>query len=97
MEDASRLCNHTIFSEVSDHLIVLSEIKLSVETSRVTFSKRIINHTALQNEFRSYLQNIEDIDNVNTCLENVASKYNEILERCTVTVTKQRGLPWPSG
>lgn len=99
IEDACRICNHTIFSDVSDHLLVLSEYKMSVETNRVTFKKNIVNRSQVQYEFRAYLQSIHVIDNVNTCLESIMYKYNEILANNTVTVTKTAKLkgshcPW---
>lgn len=82
MDDAHRLRNHTILNELSDHCLILSEFEIHFDKSRIELSKKVINHEKLENEFKTYIDSIEPIQDVNTCLQDILSKYNTILKNC---------------
>lgn len=99
MVDAHRLSNHTIPVDLSDHSLILSEFKTQLEFNKVRLTKKIINHEQLRIEFKRYMENVGPINDVNTCLQNILSKYNTILNSCTKTVAttakiKGTQCPW---
>lgn len=99
MSDAYRLCNHTIFNDLSDHSLILSEFKLNFHKDRVVLSKDIVNHEKLQNEFKRFVDSVGQIDDVDSCLSNIITKYNTLLKECTRTISKTINIkgtqcPW---
>lgn len=99
ISDAHRLNNHTIFNDLSDHCLIVSEFKMQIGTHRVDLSKKVTNHEKLEMEFKRYIDGIGPIQDVNTCFQNIISKYNTIWEDCTKTVTKNVNIkntqcPW---
>lgn len=98
-EKASSLQNDTIFSNVSDHIPVVSTLALAGLNNRVELSKKIVNHNILNTEFKAYVDSIEVIEDVNSCINDIINKYNSLLQSCTKTVKKRVNLkgtqcPW---
>lgn len=99
MSEAHRLYNHTILNDVSDHSLILSEFGLRFRSDRVVLSKNIVNHDKLHRDFKSFIDTIGVIDNVDTCLSNIIAKYNTLLKNSTRTMSKTVNIkgthcPW---
>ena len=85
---ASQLHNYTIFSEISDHLPVISSLALSNGKKRQELKTNVIDHVKLQNQFSLFLNNFRVSDNVDADLSTLISKYNSLLIECTRSFTK---------
>lgn len=85
---ASALQNDTIFSNISDHLPIITSLKINARNDRMELSKKIINHTKLNADFKAYLDSIVCVNDVDSCLTNIVTKYNNLLQDCTTIVTK---------
>lgn len=88
LDNVSILRNDTIQNDISDHSIIISSLNMPTKKHKVLLAKKIINHRRLESEFQVFINNIVDIDDVNTCLGNIISKYNSLLDQCTKTIIK---------
>ena len=100
LEDVDGFRNDTIFTDKSDHTLIISTLKTSIDRKLTVITKSIVNHRQLEFEFRNFLNSIEVIDDVSTTLIRIQNSYSEILSRCTRTVSNtiriKRHCPWIS-
>ncbi|XP_055590968.1 uncharacterized protein LOC129743052 [Uranotaenia lowii] len=99
--DLGRLKNDTIFTDVSDHLQVITSFKLSSNKQMATLTKEITDHCKLNNLFLNYLNNVQLPDNVNVGLQDITTSYSHFRSMSTRTIKKNVKLkgnycPWMS-
>lgn len=98
-EELSCLRNDTIFSEVSDHLIVVSSVKIVNPRECIVLTKRIVDKTKLNDLFTNFLNNFTCCQDVNESIETLVSTYQNLSEQCTKLVrenvnVKGQICPW---
>lgn len=101
VDDANGMRNDTVFTNSSDHMQIMSSVKLNFNKESTTLTKNVIDHQRLQAEFHHYLNGIDQIDDADVTLNEIIESYNNVLRRCTRTVTKTIKLkttscPWMS-
>lgn len=101
IDDATLIRNDTVFSTVSDHLPIVSSLKLSSSKEPVIVTKQVTDHQELQTQFRNFINNLGPVQDANATLTNIINTYNEIFNRCTKTVSKtikmkNSNCPWMS-
>lgn len=101
MSDVHRLSNHTVFHDLSDHCLILSEFRIKLGSHRIKLSKTVVNHDRLDREFKRYIDTFGPVRDANMCLQNISSKYDALLKDCTKTMTKYVNIkgtqcPWMS-
>lgn len=94
---ASNVTNATVFTDISDHIIVLSTFEFSKEIQKRTLVKTIVNHVRLNREYAVALRNIQEGSSLER-LRRAMDMYIELKEKFSKNVTvnaKVKGnCPW---
>lgn len=97
-EMASAIVNETIRTDVSDHSMILTSLKISSAKGTQLLTKRIINHNQMNERLSIALSTIPGDLNANDKLRMVISKFNEVQAASTKVVTVQAKVkghcPW---
>ena len=101
IDDAHRIRNDTIFSDVSNHLQIITSYKLFTPKDRTVLTKKVVNHRRLNEAFTEFLNGINVVDSADEWLSTIITTYNELLSQNTQTFTvsvnlKNTNCPWMS-
>lgn len=98
VDDAHRVRNDTIFSEISDHLLIITTYKLGGAQEIRKLTKKIIDHRRLNDAYAEFLNNLENVGSAEQRLSSMISSYNILLSRHTRTFTEcvrlKKKCPW---
>lgn len=99
INDLSCVRNDTIYTNLSDHLIVITTFKLHTAKERIVLTKNHINKRQLKTLFSDFLENFECSNDINNSLLNIVNTYNELQSSCTTKKTetvkeKSKHCPW---
>lgn len=83
--DASRLRNDTILIDISDHLQIITSIRLFTPRHKQMLTKNIVDHIRFDRMFSNYINNIVHVVNVDNCINEIITTYNQMLVQCTKT------------
>lgn len=98
--NSSRVSNYTMDCDLSDHSYVLTVLKLKMEQERRTLTKTWTNYTAVNDEYRSFLQEYQlDLLVPNERLQAITERYALLTKKHTRTTTvevkvKHNCCPW---
>lgn len=87
--DAFRLRNDTIYTDISDHLQILSSIQLNGTKRKQTLIKKVVDNVRLTSMFNHYIDSITCVDDVESCFSEIITKYGQLLALCTTTFATQ--------
>lgn len=98
-DDFDRVRNDTIFSDISDHLIILSSLKINNPKESIILNKKLIDKNKLNELFTNYLDDFECNGNINDSINNITNAYNRIATQCTKIKSekinmKSKHCPW---
>lgn len=94
-----RIRNDTIFTDVSDHLPIVSSLEIYGPKESVILTKQIIDRDKMNALFTQFLNNFVCGDNVNDSISTITNTYSSILEQCTKIKSEQvnfksKYCPW---
>lgn len=98
-EDLPYVRNDTVYSDVSDHLIVVTSFKIKDPKERIVLTKKIVNKDLLNQRFKHFLDTFTCRQDVNDSIITLISAYNNILQECTKIKSekinaKAKHCPW---
>lgn len=98
-EDVAYLENDTIYSNISDHLIVVSSFKMNSPRECVILTKKIIDRNKLDQLFTQFLHDFVCGEDVNESIVAITTAYNTILNQCTTLRSERvkikiKHCPW---
>lgn len=95
----SLIINETLYSDISDHCLVLSTFSLRKPVRKHQLEKTIVNNTQLNESFRNAMENIPE-GSAEAKLQFAVNTYQQLKQRFTkkvVVEAKIKGLcPWMS-
>lgn len=99
VEDSSRLRNDTVYTNVSDHVQIVSTLRLSSGKEKVILKKNIVDSRKLNHDFKIFINNLNDFSDPEYTMNLILTTYNVLLEKYTKTITKKVKLknshcPW---
>lgn len=98
VDQMGSIINETIYSEMSDHSMILTTLTSSSMKGMQTLTKRIINHTQLNERLSSALMDIPMNLSANEKLLTVIEKFHEIQASATkeviIQVKIKQQCPW---
>lgn len=99
IDDIDSCRNDTIATDESDHCMILTSFKLVDERAKLTLSKTIVDRCKVAIEFRNFLNNLGEVEDVNLYFVSIISTYKLLLEKHSKIITKNVSIkrnvcPW---
>lgn len=101
VDDFVRSRNDTIYTDVSDHCILILSINLHAEKEKMVLTKTVVDHRQLDIEFKNFLSRFGTVQDVDLCFADITSTYNSLVTKHSRIVRKQintkgKFCPWMS-
>lgn len=98
-DDLHSIRNDTIYTDVSDHIIIVSSFKIKGPKENVVLARKVVDKSKLQDLFTVFLHGFDYDGNVNNSLTAITNMYNTLLAQCTTTKSvnvkvKSKHCPW---
>lgn len=98
-DDLGSIRNDTIYTDVSDHLLVVSSLKTNGPKESTVLTRKIVDKMKLNYLFTNFLNNFDCSDDVNNSITTITNTYNSLLAQCTKTKSvqvniKSKHCPW---
>lgn len=97
---ATTVTNKTIYTDLSDHSMLLSSLSWQARPQPQILEKKIVDHPRLNSMFSLVLEALPPNLNANDLVSYITDKYNELRDSVTKTVTVEAKIkgycPWIS-
>lgn len=98
-ENLINVRNDTIYSDISDHLIIISSTKITNPKEYVVLTTKIVNKPKLNQLFSDFVNNFTCCEDVNESIVILTSAYQRMLNECTKLKSekvnvKTKHCPW---
>jgi hypothetical protein len=98
-DDLENIRNDTVYTDVSDHLIVVSTLKVIRPKEYRVLTRKLIDKVKLNVLFTNFLNDFECSHDVNNSITTITEVYHNLLEQCTKIKSenvniKSKHCPW---